>query len=99
MRYGDFATMMQHQDEDKAQKSMDKEQRSMKSTPTGKALLLIQRVISLHHYIQSSIPQNLGVNSKVTTLATDSMFYFAGRVLCLQGVCRVAGGEITVDLG
>ena len=29
IRGGDFATMMQHQEEDKAQKSMEKEQRAM----------------------------------------------------------------------
>ena len=60
MRDGDFFTMMQQQQEDKAQKSMDKEQRAMTSTPTGKSLLLIQRVLSLHHFLLSSIPQNLG---------------------------------------
>ena len=44
MREGEFATMMQQQEEDEAQKSMEKERRAMSSTPTGKALLLIQRV-------------------------------------------------------
>ena len=62
----------------------------MSSTPTGKALLLIRHVLSLHHFLQSSIPHNLGVASKVTTLATDSMFFFADRLLHLQAVFRVA---------
>ena len=66
--------MMQQQEEDKEEKSMEKEQRAMSSTPTGKALLLIQRALSLHHFLQSSIPQNLGIASKVTTLATDNTF-------------------------
>ena len=55
---------------------MEKEQQAMSSTPTGKALLLVQCVLSLHHFIQSSIPQNLVIASKVTTLAMDSMIYF-----------------------
>ena len=76
MRYGKFPNMMQQQEEDEAQKLMEKEQRVMSSTPTGEALLLIQRVLYLHHFLQSSIPQNLGIASKVTTLATDSMFFF-----------------------
>ena len=68
IRDGEFATMMQHQEEDEAQKLMEKEQQAMTSTPTGKVFLLFQRVLSLKHFLQSSIPQNLGVDSKVTTL-------------------------------
>ena len=60
-RDGEFATMMQQQEEDKAQKSIEKEQQSMTSTLTRKALHIIQRVLSLHHFIQSYIPQNLGI--------------------------------------
>ena len=44
MRDGKFATMMQQQEEDEAQKSMEKEKWAMKSTPTGKDLLFVQRV-------------------------------------------------------
>ena len=91
MRDGEFATMMQHQEEDEAQKLMDKEQRAMSSIPTGKALVLVQIVLSLHHFLQSSIPQNLGVASKVTTLATESMLNFLDRLLHLQAVFRVCG--------
>ena len=38
MRDGKFATIMKHQEEDKAQKYMEKEQWAMSSTPTGKSL-------------------------------------------------------------
>ena len=76
-RDGDFATMIQQQEEDEAQKFMEKEQRATTSTLTGKALLLVQRVLSLHHFLQSSIPHNSGVASKVTTLAKDGIFFFA----------------------
>ena len=79
VRDGKFATMMQQQEEEEAQKSMEKQQWAMSSTPTLKALLLIQRVLSLRHFIHSSIPHNLVVASKVTTLATESMFFFADR--------------------
>ena len=61
MRDGDFTTIMQQQEEDEAQKSMEKEQRAMSSTPTGKALIFFQRVLYLHHFLQSSVTQNLGV--------------------------------------
>ena len=74
MRDGEFATMMQHREEDETQKLMEKEQRAMSSTPTGEALVLVQRVLSLHYVLHSSISQNSGVASKVTTLATDSIF-------------------------
>ena len=90
MKDGKFGTMMRQQEEDEAQKSTEKEQQAMTSPPTGKALLLIQRVISLHHFLQSAILQNLSVASKVTSLATDSMFFFADHLLHLQGVFRVA---------
>ena len=99
MRDGYLSTMMQQQDEDEVQKSMEKEYRAMSSTPRGKALLLVQRVIYLHHFIKSSIPQNLGVASKVTTLAMESMFFFANRLLHLQAVFRVARKNATVYLG
>ena len=56
---------------------MEQEQLAISSTPTGEDLLLVKRVISLHHFIKYFIPQNLGVPSKVTTLAMDSMFFFA----------------------
>ena len=71
----------------------------MSSMPTGKALLIVHSVLSLHHFLQSSIPQNLGVPSKLTTLAMDSMFFFADRLLHLQAVFRVAGKNATVDVG
>ena len=71
----------------------------MSSMPKGKALLLIQRVFSLHHFLKSSIPQNLGVVSKVTPLAMDSMFYFANRLLHVQAAFRVAQKNATVDVG
>ena len=99
MRDGDFATMMQQKEEDKAQRLMEKEQRAMTSTLTGKALLLIQRVLSLHHFLQSSIPQNLGVASKVTTLAMDSTFFFADCLLHLQAAFRASRKNVTVDVG
>ena len=56
MRDGEFSTMMQQQEEDEAQKSIEKEQWAMTSTPTGKALVLVQRVLSLHHFLKYSIP-------------------------------------------
>ena len=63
----------------------------MSSTPIGKALVVVQRVLSLHHFLISSIPQNLGVASKVTILEMDSMYFFADRLLHLQAVFIVAG--------
>ena len=78
---------------------MEKEQRYMSSTPTGKALVLVQRVLFLHHFLKSSISQNLGVPSKVTTLAMENMFFFVGRLLHLQAVFRVAEKNVTVDVG
>ena len=90
IRDGEFDTMMQQQEEEEAQKSMEKEQQAMSSTPTVKDLLIIKRVFSLHHFLQSFIPQNLGVASKVTTLAMDGIFFFAGRLLHLQSVFIVS---------
>ena len=57
MRGGELATIMQHQEEDEAQKSKDKEQRSMTSTPTGKALILVWRVLSLHQFLSLPYPR------------------------------------------
>ena len=91
MRDGKVTTMMQQQEEDELQKSTEKEHRAMTSTPTGKALLLIHRVLSLLHFILSSIPKNLGIASKVTTLATESMYFYADCLLRLQAVFRVVG--------
>ena len=99
MRDGKFATMMQQQEEDEAQKLMEKEQRAMSSTLTGKALFIIQRVLSLHHFLQSYITQNLGVASKVTTLATDTMSFFADCLFYLQVVFRVTRKDATVYVG
>ena len=75
MRDGEFATTMQQQEEDEAHELMEKEQRAMAATSTGRALLLVQRVLFLHHFIQYSIPQNLGVASKATTLVMYTMFF------------------------
>ena len=58
-RDGEFATMMQHQEEDEAHKSTEKEQQDMTSTPTGKDLVIFKRIISLYHFLKYSIPQNL----------------------------------------
>ena len=71
--------------------SVEKEQRAISSTPTGEFLVLVQSVLYLHHFLQSSIPHNLGVASKVTTLAMDSMFFFADNLLHIQAVFRVSG--------
>ena len=91
--------MLQQQEEDEAQKLMEKEQRVMSSTPTGEDFLLVKRVLTLHHFLQFLIPQNLGVASKVTTLAMDSMFFFADRLLRLQAVFRVAKKNATLNVG
>ena len=71
MMDGNFSAMIQHHEEDKAQKNrMEKEQRSMLSTPTGKALVLVRSFLSLQQFFFSiSFPRTLGVPSKVTTLA------------------------------
>ena len=90
---------MQQQEEDKVQKLVEKEQRAMASTPNGKDLLLVQLVLFLHHFIQSSIPHNLGVASKVKILAKDSIFFFADSLLHLQAVFIVVGKKSTVDAG
>ena len=90
-RDGKLSAMVQQQEEDETQKSTEKEHRSMSSSTTGKALLLVQRVLSLHYFLLSYILQNLGVASKVITLAMDSMFFFADRLLYLQAVFRVSG--------
>ena len=97
-RDGEFTTMMKQQEEDEAQKSTEKEQWAMTSTPTGKDLLLVQCVLSLNHLLQYYITQNLGVASKVTTLAIDSIFFFADNLLHLQAVFRVTK-KATVDVG
>ena len=78
---------------------MNKEQQVVSSTPIGKALVLFCRFLSLHRFLPSSIPQNLGVPSKVTTLAMESMFFFAGRLLRIQAVFRVSRENVTVDIG
>ena len=56
MRDCEFFTMLQQHEEDEAQKSTEKEQRAMTSMPTGKALLLVQRVLSLYHLFSLSYP-------------------------------------------
>ena len=66
----------------------------MTSTLKGKDLLLVRRVLSLNQFLQSSISQNLGVASKVTTLAMDSIFFFVDCLLRLQVVFRVARKKI-----
>ena len=71
----------------------------MISTQTGKALLIVQRVLYLHHFIHSSVPQNLGVASNVTTLAMESVVFFAESLIRLQAVFRVSGKKSTVDVG
>ena len=91
MRNSKLATIIQHQEEDEVHKLIEKEQWDMISTPIGKALLLVQCVLSLHHFLQYYIPQNLSVSSKVTTLAMYIMFYFADYLLHLQVLFRVAG--------
>ena len=90
MRDGKLATIMKQQEEDEAHKFLEKEQRAMTSTLTGKALVLVQSFLSLRRFLQSSISQNLGVASKVKTLAMDSMFFIADRLLHLQAVFIVA---------
>ena len=98
IRDGNLSTMMQQQEEDTAKKSKDKEQQEMESMPTGKALILVHHVLSLNHFLQSFITQNLGVFLKVATLEIDSMFFVADRLLRLQAVFRVAVKNSTVDV-
>ena len=99
MRDDELAAMMRQQDEEESQKLTEKEQRDMSLTPKVKNLVLVQRVLSLQHFLQSYIPQNLGFPSKVTTLAMDSMFFFADRLLHIQPVFIVAGIFFTVEVG
>ena len=71
----------------------------MTSILTGKSLLLVQRVLYLNHFLQSSISQYLVIDPKETTLAMKSMFFFMNRLLCLQEVFIVARKKSTVDVG
>ena len=87
---GEFATIMQQKEEEEAQISTEKEQQATASTPTGTPLLLIQRILSLHHFLRSYIPHNFGVASKVTTLEMDIHFFFKDRLLHIQVVFRVS---------
>ena len=57
MRDSDLTTMIQQQEEEKARKLMEKEQRAMTSTPTGQALLLVKRVLYLHYYSVLHTPE------------------------------------------
>ena len=63
MRDGKFATMMQQQDEEKAQKLMEKEYRAVISTPTGMICFLFSVsfpctiFFSLPHPITLALPQ------------------------------------------
>ena len=61
-RDDELTTMMKQQEEDETYKLMGKEQRAMTSTETRRALLIVQRVLSLQKFMQSSIPHNLGVD-------------------------------------
>ena len=75
-----FSTMMQQQEENELQKLMEKEQWYMKSTPIRKALLILKSFLFLHYFLQYSIPQNLGVASKVkpwkwTVCFSSRIFY------------------------
>ena len=72
--YCKLTTIMQHQEEDKAHKSIEKEYWSMTSMLTVKAFLIVQSVLPLLLFLQSSIPQNLIFASRVTTLEMDSIF-------------------------
>ena len=99
MRDVKLATIMQHQEVEKAHTSMEKEQRSMTSTPTGKDLLLVWSILSLHSFIQPSIPNNLSIASKVTNLTMDSKSFFADCLLHLQAVFKVTRKNSTVDMG
>ena len=99
MRGGNISAIIQQQEEDEAQKLVEKEQRAMTSTPIKRALLIVQRVLSLHHFLQSSILQNLGVAPKVINLSIYSMFFFVDSLLHLQEVFRVARKDSTVDVG
>ena len=78
---------------------MENKQRAMLSTTTENALVIFQRVLFLHHFLKYFIPQNLGIPSKVTTLAIDSMFLFVDFLLHLQAVFRVAFKIFTVEVG
>ena len=73
-----FATIMKQQEEDEVQKLMEKEQRAMSSMPTGKALLPVQRFLSLHNFLQYYIPHNLGVASKVNNLGNRKYVFLFG---------------------
>ena len=78
---------------------MEKEQRSIPSMLTGKSFLIVLCVIALHHYLHSSVLHNLGIESKVTNLAMDSMLFFQDSLLHLQVVFRVVRKNATVEVG
>ena len=99
MGHGEFDILIQQKEEDKEQRSTEEEHRAMPSIPKGKALLLIQRILSLHHFLLSSISHNLGIASKVTTLTTNRMFSVANCLLHLQAVFRFTKKNATLEVG
>ena len=51
-RYGELTKIIQQQEEDEAQKLVEKEQQAMESTPTSRDLIIVQSVLSLHHFLR-----------------------------------------------
>ena len=56
-RYGDLATMMQQQEEFEAQKNLEKEQWAMTSTPTRRALIIVQHVLPCSIFFSLPYPR------------------------------------------
>ena len=83
----------------KVQKYSKEILQGMTSTPTGKSLLFVQHVLSLHCRLEASAPKNLDITSKVDVMAKDGMVPLTERLLQLQAVFKASGKDATVDIG
>ena len=83
----------------KLQKYSEEVLQGMKSTQTGKALIFVQHILSLHCLLQDSAPQNLDITSKVNVMTKDDMVLLTERLLQTQTLFKASGTDVTVDIG
>lgn len=93
-----YAARLQREEETKAAKMKDEEEKAMHESASGKAVLFVQKVLDAHKRLQSST-KDASVDEQIGSVARDDMVALVEQMLNLQSAFEASGKPLVVDIG
>ena len=93
-----YAAQLQREEQAKAARMKDEEEKAMHESASGKAVLFVQKVLDAHKRLQSSTKDS-SVDEQIGAVARDDMVALVEQMLHLQSAFEASGKPVVVDIG